>query len=257
MLSALALATVLTYDFRPDVRRVFDVTVKFEGFLPVLGGTEGTVDVVMTVGVQGMAPDEKARPRAVSDIDAFTMKLNGSAMPFGKENVQAFFPRTTVSLTPEGKVEATDAPNKTLPVRLPGLDVKRFPDITYLPIEFPKDGVEEGKEFTFRKAFGNSEAIYTVVPTAVTAETVVMKVGFHQSYTTWEDARRNPVAQGSAEYEVGTDVKGEGIATFDRRRALVQDLEVVADATSTVTDVKAKTTKERKLRTILTIKARA
>ncbi|MGV3615820.1 MAG: hypothetical protein ACO1SV_10845 [Fimbriimonas sp.] len=257
MLSALVFATVLTYDFRPDARRVFDVSVKFEGYLPVLGGTEGTVDVAMAVGVQGLAPDEKARPRAVSDIDTFTMKLNGSVMPFSKENVQAFFPRTTISLTPEGKVEATDAPDKTLPVRLPGLDVKRFPDITYLPIEFPKDGVEEGKEFTFRKSFGNSEALYTVVPTAVTAETVVMAIEFHQSYTSWEDARRNPVAQGAAEYEVGTDVKGEGTATFDRRRALVQDLKVVADAASRVTDVKTRSTKERKLRTTLTIKAKA
>ena len=38
----------------------------------------------------------------------------------------------------------SDAPNVKLPVRLPGLDVKRFPDITYVPIQFPDRELKTG-----------------------------------------------------------------------------------------------------------------
>jgi hypothetical protein len=256
MLALLAAATLpLTYAFPPAPKTLYDVRVVFEGYIPILGGQEGKVEVTMRVAAKGESPDADANPRASSEIETFKLIFNGGELPLGLESVRAFFPKTTISLSPQGKVLKTDAPDTKLPVKLPGLDVKRFPDITYLPIQFPEEGVEVGKAFSYRKTFGDSEVLYRVTPKAIDDKTVTLEITLEQSYEVWEDEGKNVVEkEADAIARVATQLTGKGNATFDRVRKIVSALKIVATADSVVRDVKTGEKSKRKLDTTLEVR---
>jgi hypothetical protein len=258
MLSLFLLAATvpIRYDFSPTTQAVFDVEVRFEGYLPVLGGKDGKIGVDIRVAAEGQPTDPEGRPRIASEIKDFKMSMNGALMPFTAKNIADFFPRTTVSVTPLGSVLKTDAPNKKLPVRLPGLDVKRFPEITYVPIEFPEGGVEVGKAYRFRRPFGDSPMDYEVTPTKIDDDTITLIVKLSQTYVAYEDLSGNPVEQSEANVRVGTEVTGEGTATFDRKRGLVKEAKIVADALGHAVDLESKKQTDRRLKTMVRIALR-
>ncbi|HZH98926.1 MAG TPA: hypothetical protein VEX38_08135 [Fimbriimonadaceae bacterium] len=254
LIAAVAL-TPVAYNFPVSKPVNYSVEIGFKGFIPVLGGNEGSADVKMQVQVKGLDPDDKGRPRTQSDLTDMKIVFNGATLPFGLDNVKQFFPRNTLVITPQGKIVETDAPAIDLPVRLPGFDAKRFPDITYLPIEFPEEGIEEGKAFTYSKAFGDSAVSYEVLPTSIKADTIDLTVKMSQTYTTFEDEAANVLkSDKDAVSRVETEVKGEGKAVFDRKLNLIRSGDVTADAVSTVFDLTAKTATKRKLKTTLKVR---
>lgn len=253
MISLLLLSTLIRFGFSPSTKATYDVSVAFEGYLPIIGGREGRVDLEMSVLVEGQPADADGAPQVASEIQTFKMSLNKALMPFTEKNVADFFPRTTISVSPFGTQLKTDAPDKVLPVRLPGLDVKRFPAITYLPIEFPAEGIEVGKPYHFKKAFGDADVDYEVTPTAISDDEVALKIHLSQSYVSFEDAVHNPVKEDKATIRISTDVVGDGTATFDRRAGLIRDTNLVADATGKAVDVKTNESTDRHLKTTLTI----
>lgn len=248
---------VLAYIFASATPVQYDVDVTFTGFLPVLGGKDGSAKAVMSVEVTGLSPDPEGNPRATSEIKALTMSLNGGTLPLGPKSIAMFFPKTTISFTPEGKIVKTSAPNVKLPVRLPGLDAKRFPDITYLPLEFPKEGIELGKVFTFKKAFGDSDVNYEVTPTKIEGNTVTFDLKVAQSYVSFEDASANPTTQDQAVAKVTTQVTGSGKAQFNVVPTALIELQMTADASSVVENLSDHSTKNRRLKTVLKVKRKA
>lgn len=257
MLAVLVLAasTPIAYGLGPSVRAAYDVEVTFDGYIPIFGGQVAKVDVKMAVDVRGLVEDDQKRPRASSEITEFTVLFNGSKLPLTVQSVQEFFPKTTVSLTPQGKVAKTDAPNVALPVRLPGLDAKRFPDITYLPIEFPDGGIEVGKPFEFKKAFGDSDVVYSVTPSTITEGAAELDVKLSQTYEVLEDSGGN-IVKGlkDAVSKVATTLTGSGKVSFDRKRNLANKVDIEASANSTATNLKSGEKLERKLKTLLRVR---
>lgn len=245
------LATTLQYQFNAATHLDYDVQVVFDGFIPILGGQEGLVDLNMAVSVDGLSADPEGRMRASSEIKDFKLVFNGALLPLSVENVTGFFPKTTVSLTQDGKVVKTDAPDVQLPVRLPGLHVKRFPDITYVPIVFPAEGVAIGKSWTFTKAFGDSDVNYTVTPSAIDGSTVHLKIQLEQKYSVLEDESTNVVEEKDAVNRVTTEVKGDGEGVFDLARGAMRSIEIRAVATGVVEDLKSRAKTDRKLKTTL------
>ncbi len=250
LLCALA-ATTLQYRFNAAAHLDYDVQVVFDGFIPILGGQEALVDVKMSVAVDGLSADAEGRPRASSEIKEFKLVFNDFPLPWGVENVTGVFPKTTVSMTPEGKVVKTDAPDIQLPVRLPGLHVKRFPDITYVPIVFPTEGVEVGKSWSFTKAFGDSDVKYTVTPKSIDDKTAQLTIHIEQKYTVLEDESTNVVEEKDAVNRVTTEVLGDGEAVFDRTRGAMLSIEIRAVASGSVVDLKTGAKSERQLKTTL------
>lgn len=245
------LATTLQYQFNAATHLDYDVQVVFDGFIPILGGQDGVVDLKMVVAVDGLKPDAEGHARASSEIKEFKLVFNEAVLPLSVENVTGFFPKTTVSLTPEGKVVKTDAPDVQLPVRLPGLHVKRFPDITYVPIVFPTEPVEVGKSWTFTKAFGDSDVNYTVTPSAIDGSTVQLRIQLHQKYTVLEDESTNVVEEKDAVNRVTTVVSGDGEGVFDIKRGAMRSIEIRALASGVVEDLKSHAKTDRKLKTTL------
>jgi hypothetical protein len=260
MLALLAAASVvkLAYSFPPDVKRVYDVKTSFEGFIPILGGHEGKVAVDLVVTAKGLAPSADGLSQVLSTLDDIKVAVDDAPLPIVTlESAQEFFPPTTVSINPFGATLKTDAKETDIPVKLPGLDSKRFPDITYLPLQLPEEGAEAGKPYSFKKAFGDSDVSYTVTPTAVSDETVEMNVVLTQSYEVLENEGLEVVKDPKDAYAtVKTEMKGKGSAVFDRKLGLFRTVSITADAVSKVVTIEKKKQSERKLKSILTIKLR-
>lgn len=255
---ALLVSTVLSYGLRPNVGATYDVNVHFNGYIPILGGRIAKVDVQMGVDVFGLAPDEKGMPRASSEIMAFSLEMDGAKLPVGLKNILDYFPKTTVVLSPHGKILKSDAPDIQLPFRLPGLDVKRFPDITYLPIEFPEAGIEEGKPFTFKKQFGDSDVAYTVTPISIKDDLVVFDVKLAQTFLVLEDGGGNVIkSESDAVKRVTTNLSGSGKVVFDRKLGLVSSVDIEADAQSKAVDTRSKSESARTLKTVLNVKLKS
>lgn len=251
MIALLCVAALIpaTYRFDVGVPTRYVVEVGFNGYIPILGGTEGKVDVKMDVEVRGLEPDDKGRLRTASEIRDFELRFNEAKMPLGLSNVTDFFPKTTVTMEPTGRVLASDAPKTDLPVKLPGLEQDRFPEITYLPVELPTDGLEVGKAWRFERNFGKTPIRYEAKAVAIEGDDARIEVSIVQEYEVMEDASRNVVEkQADAEARVATRVTGKGVGTFDLRLGSFKDLEVVSTAVAKVTSLKAKTVSERNLR---------
>jgi hypothetical protein len=254
LLAATALVPI-TYGLAPEVKATYQTDILYDGFIPLFGGTTGKIDVSMSFDVEGLGPDAEGRGQASSDLQTFGVKFNGSALPLDLTNAQAFFPKTTISLTPQGKILKTDAPNVSFPFRLPGLDVKRIPDVTYLPIEFPVDGIEVGKAFEFKKPFYGVDVTYTVTPTTITDAAAELDVKMSQKYSSVENKSAEIVEDEKEAFQnVSTEVKGTAKVVFDRKRNLVSSLDLTGEAASTVVEIKSKKTSKRNLKMTLKVK---
>jgi hypothetical protein len=260
MLTLLAAITAvkLSYSFPIDVKRTYEVQTVFNGFIPLFGGRDGKVQVDLVVTAKGLNPATDGAAQVLSTLDDIHVALDGEPLTIVTlAMTKDYFPPTTISMSPYGATLKTDAPNLQLPVKLPGLDIKRFPDITYLPLQLPEAGAEIGKPYSFKRAFGDSDVNYTVMPTKVTDDTVEMDVALSQTYEVLEDEGKSVVKDPKdAVAKVKTDLAGKGTATFDRRLGVFAAVNIKADANSTVTDIATKKQSERKLQTTLAIKLR-
>jgi hypothetical protein len=262
MLTLLAAATLvkLAYSFPVEVKRVYDVKTVFEGYIPILGGHEGKIEVNLVVTAQGLKPAADGAAQVLSTLDDIKVIYNGAPLPFVTlDNAKEYFPPTTISMSPFGATIKTNAPDVQAPVKLPGLDVKRFPDITYLPLQLPEGEAAEGKAYTFKRTFGDSDITYTVTPTKIGDETVEMTVAVSQTYEVLEDEGKEVVkSEKDAVARVRTDMSGTGTATFDRKLGVFKIVNVTANADSAVVDIETKKlSSTRKVKSTLTIKLKA
>ncbi|MCC6686095.1 MAG: hypothetical protein IT205_03785 [Fimbriimonadaceae bacterium] len=224
----------------------YDLRVVFTGMIPILGGNDGTAEVQLGVQVQGLAPKD-GQSRATSELTRAKIIFNGGALPLTLDNVKDYFPKTTVEYTPLGKITKSDAPDIELPVRLPGLDIKRFPDITYLPVEFPAEGPELGQSWKFEKSFAGSPVTYQCKLEKVDDATATVTLSVEQVYTVLEDAAMQVVHdKADAENEVTTTMKASGQAVFDRRGWVIL-FKMTGRADSVVKPVAGGATTDRQL----------
>ncbi|MFI5385451.1 MAG: hypothetical protein ACHQ50_04945 [Fimbriimonadales bacterium] len=262
MLALLAAASVvkLAYSFPVETPRTYDVKTVFDGDIPIslFGGKQSKVEVDLVVTAKGLTPDSQGSAQVISTLDDIKVLLNDEAFPLvNLDLVKPYFPPTTISMSPFGATLKTNAPDQQLPIKLPGLDSKRFPDITYLPLQLPEDGAEVGKQYSFKRAFGDSDIDYAVTPTKVTDDTVEMDLSLAQTYEVLEDAGKQVVKEEKdAEARVKTSVSGKGTATFDRRLGVFLAVNVNANAHSDVTNLATKKDSTRELKTSLAIKLR-
>jgi len=257
-LLAAAVAVKLAYSFPAGVTRTYDVAVVFDGYVPLFGGNQGKVEADLVVSAKGLPPATDGSAQVLSSLEDIHVLLDGSPLNVvTKDSAVAFFPPTTITMTPLGETLKTNAPDNTLPVKLPGLDIKRFPDITYIPLQFPPDGVEVGKAYAFKRRFGDSDMTYTVTPSKVDDKEVDMDVSVTQSYTVLEtDGKDVTTERKDAATEVKTDWAGSGTATFDPTLGAFTTVHVDASAHSVVTDLTTKQQSTRDLKTSLSIKLR-
>ncbi|MBL8088619.1 MAG: hypothetical protein JNM85_11190 [Chthonomonas sp.] len=256
-MTSLLLAAALSpfaYGFSPTVPLEYKMAVQFDGFLPIFGGNEGKVEVAMTVPVTVLKSDKAEEFKVQSEISAAEIKFNDAPLPLGVESVQGYFPKTTITTSPLGKTLTTDAPNVNVPIKLPGLDVKRFPELTYIPVEFSPESKKVGESWTYSRDFGGSDVTYKCTVESATADKVVIVISVGQTYTVLEDDSLQSVKdKAEAVNEVTTRVEGSGKATFDPKLGVFRAVKVTAVASSAGTVLKTGTKFSRKLTTTLDV----
>lgn len=229
--------------------------VSLNGFIPLFGGQEATSDLKLKVSVSGLPADSEGRPRASSELTSVKVFFNGAEMPFGVENVRTYFPKTTISFGPQGKVLKTDAPQGRLPVRLPGLDVKRFPEISYMPLEFPEEGIEVGKEWRFERTYEGVPMRYVAKPIAIKENVAEIEVSVEQKSERLENAQMEEVkAEKDAVSSVKARLSGKGRVHFNLSRGVATEVFMELQADDEATDLKSEKVSQRKLKTVLKVK---
>ncbi|MBX3096471.1 MAG: hypothetical protein KF812_06375 [Fimbriimonadaceae bacterium] len=247
--TAVVAATLLTYGWQPEMKHDYKLVAQFDGFIPILGGNEGVVDTEMTVAVSGGSQAAGLRS-ATSELTAFSISFNGAKLPLGLESTQEFFPKTTVQFKNSGLITKTDAPDVKPPVRLPGLDVKRFPDITYLPLVLNEAAVEVGSKWTFEKEFDGAPLKYDCEVTRLNESQAVIAVKVRQIQSFMENAALEVTNQeSSAQSRVTMELTGTGTIVFDVKKGLAQYVLMQNSAVSKVTPIAGGETKERNLKT--------
>lgn len=250
-----ACISLLTFAYSFPAKLDYDITLQFDGYLPIVGGTEGKVDAQIGLRVTPEKVDAEGNAQVSSELTAMVAKLDGEKLPFTVENVKGFFPKSTISFSPEGKILKNGAPDITLPFRLPGLDAKRFPETTFMPVEFPKDGMTVGTPFTYTKPFGDSLVTYKVTPAKVDDSKMTLDLVLTQSYETLEDEAKNlTTKEAEAAYRVKTTVSGSGTAVFDGEKHSLTTMSLSANSQSTVTPIKGGPTENRALKTTISVK---
>lgn len=252
-----AVVTSLAYVFPAGSKNLYDFTVNLDGYLPILGQPQSSAEVKLVVQVGGLGADADGNYKVTSELIDMKATLGGTPLPFTIDNVKAFFPKTNLTVSPLGRILKTDAPDVQMPVRLPGLDSKRFPDISFVPVEFGAEGMEVGKPWTFKKSFSGSDVTYEVTPSQITDEAATLQVKLSQTTTTFEDAAGNEnKSDTGAVRRLATEFSGKGTVVFDRKRNLSRSLVADSEAVTQVTDLKSGETSERRIRTKLNVKLR-
>lgn len=256
MLVAMLLAANLAYAFPAGTKQLYDFQVNLDGHIPMLGRAQSQVEVKMVLQIEGLGVKEDGIG-VTSDLTEMRASMGGIVLPFTIDNVKAFFPKTTLKVSAAGKVLKSDAPDVQLPVRLPGLDSKRLPDISFLPIEFPAEGIEGGKSFQFKKNLGGTEATFTVTPTAIDDAVAMLDVGLSQEYSTLEAANGDEVKdEKGAVNRLSTVLSGTGKVIFDRKRGLSKSFHADSEAVTQVTAIKDGAKSERRIKSKLRVDLR-
>ncbi|MEZ5162184.1 MAG: hypothetical protein R2688_00220 [Fimbriimonadaceae bacterium] len=251
--AAIALAPA-TYQIKPTTDLSYDFKMIFDGFLPILGGNEGTADIDMVVKVKGELGGENGNMSASTEITKFEMAFNGGKLPLTLDMVTDVFPKSSITFTPRGEIVKNTAPDKKPPVRLPGLDVKRFPDITFLPIIFSEKELKAGEEWQFKKSFDGADMTYTCSFGEPSGDTLPVKIAIKQDYTVLENDSMEVVPKEDAVREVTTHMTGTGEANFDTKRGIFTYVKMKNVAKSEATDFDSKEKTERVLKQELTLK---
>lgn len=257
-MTPILLAAVLAYGFNPGDKVDYTLKATFDGFVPVLGGQEGKFEVTLGFVVEGVKTAEANQVSAASEAKTFELKVNGAQLMNSVDAIKDYFPRTTVIYEKSGKIIKSDAPDLKLPVRLPGLDAKRFPDITYLPIEFPANEIAIGSQWRFEKIFDGSPIRYDCRVVKLDENRAEISIDAEQSYDALEnESMEIVVKEEDAISSVKTKLSGKGTAVLDRKAGRIKSFDMNGDSVSEVTDLKTKKTTTRKLKTRLLVEEKA
>ena len=252
VLSCLTFDTA-TYDFPLGTETKFNVHVQFDGFIPLFGGKVGKADVNMVVRAVSI-PEKMAELQAVeSEITELKAVAFGTTLPLNKNNIGGFFPKATATFPLTGQVKFNGADHIDMPVKLPGLDSQRLPEISYLPLVLDQDALAALKPYSFTRTFNSVPMKYQVTPGAIEDGHEKFEIAIDQETTTFEDAYGNPIPEEGAKSKVRTVLTGKGTATFNIAKHMFDKVVVETNGDSDVTNMKTGKTSKRMLKTTLTI----
>lgn len=231
-----------TYGFKENQVERFKVKIELEGWIPLFGGRQGTsvVDMVVEARVKGIAADGTISME--SEVIEMNASAFGAKLPLNSNNIGQFFPKAVAEFSPIGKVIKNSAPEIKMPVQLPGLDSKRLPEISYLPIQMGED------KYEFTRAFNGNPMNYVVL-----ADGKKFEFALAQKSSGFEDAYGNPTEEADAKAKVTTILMGEGDAEFNPQNGFFDKVSVKTTATSDVLSLSGRPATKRTLVTKLTI----
>ncbi len=241
------------YDFPVGSEVKFNVKIEFDGFIPLFGGKVGKTDVDMVVRALGVESKKSGLQTVDSEIIELKAVAFGSTLPLNKNNIGQFFPRAKAVIGSNGAVAENDAPEVMMPVKLPGLDSRRLPEISYVPLVINLDAASSGKPYEFTRSFNGAPMKYKVTPTVQNETTEAFDIEINQDSNGFEDAYGNPTSEALAKTKTKTVLTGKGKATFNLVKRLFDKVVVETAGETEVTNIKTGKTLKRSLKTTLII----
>lgn len=217
------------------------------GFLPVMGGNEGKAEVKLGLTVVGKPP-VAGIPVANYELNAAEVKFNDAKIPLTLKNFTDFFPPTDLHVSPYGDIVKNTAPDKKIPVRLPGLDAKRLADVTFIPVQFAQVGLRAGAKWGYVKTFGDAPMTYDCVLEEISGDQFKVRVQVKQSFEYLENESYEPVEkQADAIRKVTTSMEGGGVMIFSVKDGAVVSMEMENRTTTDATDLQSNEKTSRKV----------
>jgi hypothetical protein len=251
------LAAGLAYALPVGVCHTYDLEIVLDGHAPLLGRPTNRIELQLEMKVTGTKAPDAGSLAATVELTAMKSRLNGVSLPFTIEDVRASLPTTNIVFSSLGKVLKNDAPDVVLPVHLPGVDPKRLPDVSFLPVEFPASPVEVGQSWEFVRRFGGADVRYSATATELGPNRAVFDAKVSQNEITFEDANGELVKEESqASFKVETVLQGTGKVVFDVKRGLATSFEANLSAVGKAAPVGGGAPKERRLKTTIRAKLR-
>lgn len=242
-----------SFDFPVGSESKFNVKIQFDGFIPLFGGKVGKADVDMVVRALGVEPKKPDLQSVDSEIIELKAVAFGSTLPLNKNNIGQFFPRAIATIETSGLVKHNDAPQISMPVKLPGLDSTRLPEISYVPLVLDEASVKAGKSYEFSRVFNGSPIKYKVTPGGEALEKESFLIEVNQETSGFEDAYGNPAEESGAKSKLKTVLTGKGMAIFNYKLRKFDVVVVETTGDTDVTNIKTGKTSKRTLKTTLTI----
>jgi hypothetical protein len=251
----LAAAALGSYHFGPDTAHEYRLDIQFDGFLPVFGGNEGVADIGLKMAVKGLEPSP-AGLRATGELTEFTFSFNGAPLPLDLDSITGYIPKSSVTASPQGRLLETDAPDKRPPVPLPGLEAKRFPELTYLPIELPAEGLKEaGQAWSFERPFSAGPMQYRCRLESLSGGRAKIAVELSQTVAYLETAALEQTQdRAEAAAEVESRLEGKGTVVFNVGQGCPDAVDVSMTSTAQVKPIPSGDASTRVLK--MTLKTR-
>ena len=241
------------YSFPLGTETKFNVKVQFDGYIPLFGGKNGKADVdmvVRTVSVESKRPDLQAVDSEITDLKAIAF---GATLPLNKNNIGLFFPKAIAMFEASGTVKFNGAEHKDMPVKLPGMDSQRLPEISYVPLVLDQLSIDAGKSYEFSRTFNGAVMKYKVTPGERDDRKERFQIEVSQDTRGFEDAYGNPASEEGARSSLMTHLTGKGSATFNFEKQMFDKVVVETNGDTDVTNIKTGKTSKRSLKTTLTI----
>jgi hypothetical protein len=240
------LAAGLAYALPVGVCHTYDLEIVLDGHAPLLGRPTNRIELQLEMKVTGTKAPDAGSLAATVELTAMKSRLNGVSLPFTIEDVRASLPTTNIVFSSLGKV-----------LHLPGVDPKRLPDVSFLPVEFPASPVEVGQSWEFVRRFGGADVRYSATATELGPNRAVFDAKVSQNEITFEDANGELVKEESqASFKVETVLQGTGKVVFDVKRGLATSFEANLSAVGKAAPVGGGAPKERRLKTTIRAKLR-
>lgn len=244
---------VAVYEYKDGIQAKFNIKVQLEGYIPLFGGRNGNADVDMVVLAKGMASDSRDIQSVESEVVDIKATAFGSMLPLTKKNIEQFYPKGTATFTTGGAVKSNTVKEQAMQVKLPGLDSRRLPEISYIPLVLDWDAIQMDKDYSFERTFNDVPMKYTVTPGKRGTSSRNLDIQVVQNIDGFEDAYGNPSEESAAKSKVRTVLTGKGTAIFDFMTHTFDKVVIETNAESEVIIIKTGKSATRKLKTTLTI----
>lgn len=245
--------SVRGYDFPLGSENKFNVNVAFEGYIPLFGGKVGKANVDFVVSAKSVPEKSPLLTAVESEIVELKAVAFGATLPLNKNNIGQFFPKATATFDATGLVKFNSAEAVNMPVKLPGLDSQRLPEISYVPLIVNSDALTSGTSYEFDRTFNGAAIHYKVTPSKAEDGHQTLAIEVSQDSEGFEDAYGNPAEASAAKFKLKTHLTGTGSAVYNPGKAMFDKVVVETNAETDVTNMKTSKETKRNLKTTLTI----
>ena len=228
------------YIFSSKSPAYYQVSLKFDGFVPVFGGQKGDATAKFDLEVKPTAPQTaspdsaKAIITVLASLKSFALSFNGALLPVSLKDALKFFSPTRYSFMPDGSKLTVFGAVKLPPVRLPGLDMAHVPRLSFLPCELP---TVAGQLLTYSEPIpgGSENVTVSFHPDATRSGMLDFAIQENSKSTYLQDVADQVVTdRANADAEVKMVDTGKGSGKFDVGKHQFVSFTMTDDIVSTV-----------------------